>query len=353
MKDVKTILLEGKTESGKTRGILFDEVEKMIAKEENLLILDSKAEYYNNFYKALKDKDYQILLINLADAKKSHGYNPLTLPLYYYKNGDIDKAISLIQMIGDEIFKEENPSIDPYWTNSAASLFVGLALLLFQKAPTNTINLGSVSVAIDAMNHKDNVINKYLKEIDVIDPVYVSLSSIAFAPTDTKDSILSVASQKLKLYILKQDLLNMLSTTDFEIENFGQKKTALFIVTRPGHNVNTIADILIEQILEVTCDHKTKLNVVLDNIETIPSINSLKQFLDMLLPNIKIIIATRNENNLKEMYPDRTFANILEKVNVEDMEKCIAKDACDIKESIEYPENNYKIEVFDIEKNLQ
>ena len=53
MKDVKTILLEGKTESGKTRGILFDEVEKMIAKEENLLILDSKAEYYNNFYKAL------------------------------------------------------------------------------------------------------------------------------------------------------------------------------------------------------------------------------------------------------------------------------------------------------------
>ena len=349
MKDVKTILLEGKAESGKTTGVLFNEVKEMIKKGENLLILDSKAEYYNTFNQELKENGYKNIVVNLADTSQSNGYNPLTLPYYYYKNGNTDKAIELIQTIGAEIFKEENPNMDPYWTNSAASLFAGMALLIFKEAKENEVNIGSISVAINEMNKNENVIMDYLKKLDAMDPIYVMTSSIAFAPIDTKQSILSVASQKIKLYILRENLLNMLAHTDFEIENFGKEKTALFIIARPGHLVNTIGNILIEQVLDVVMDNKTKLNLVLDNIEVIPAINNLKAVLDMLLPNLKVIIATRNIKTLKEMYPNNTFINIMEIVNIDDLEK----NYCEVKGAEPLPQNNNKIAVFDIENHLK
>ncbi len=349
MDNVKTILLEGKAESGKTTGILFNQVKEMIKKEENLLILDAKAEYYNAFNQQLKEKGYKTFVVNLVDAKESNGYNPLTLPYYYYKQGNMDKAIELVQAIGDEIFKEENPNNDPFWSNSASSLFAGLALLIFKEAKEDEVNIGSISVAINEMNKKDNVVNEYLKKLDVMNPIYIMTSSIAFAPFETRQSILSVASQKIKLYILRENLLNMLSHTDFEIENFGKEKIALFIIARPGHLINTIGNILINQVISVTMDTKIKLNLVLDNIEVIPTINNLKSTLDMLLPNLKIIIATRNIQTLKEMYPVNTFINIMKTVNASDLEK----DYYEVKNTETLPQNNYKIKVFDIESHLK
>ena len=41
-----TNLIIGELESGKTRGICFPEIKKVINEEKNLFILDNKEEYY-------------------------------------------------------------------------------------------------------------------------------------------------------------------------------------------------------------------------------------------------------------------------------------------------------------------
>ena len=50
-----TILVIGKGKTGKTRNILFNELDKKIKDGDNLVILDSKYEYYNHFYNKLID----------------------------------------------------------------------------------------------------------------------------------------------------------------------------------------------------------------------------------------------------------------------------------------------------------
>ena len=129
-----TNLIIGKINSGKTRGILFNEFKKSIANKENLFILDEKEEYYKTFKKQLDDNGYKVYVLNLKDTSKSNSFNPLMAPYNYYKNGNIDKAIEFIAELGLEIFKTDNSNIDPFWENSAADYFTALTLILFKEA---------------------------------------------------------------------------------------------------------------------------------------------------------------------------------------------------------------------------
>ena len=54
----KVTLISGKTETNKTKGYLFKQTNEIIEKEENILFLDSKEEYYNEYSALLKEKGY-------------------------------------------------------------------------------------------------------------------------------------------------------------------------------------------------------------------------------------------------------------------------------------------------------
>ena len=82
-----TISVIGKSKTGKTN-ILFNEVSKKINDGDNLLILDTKLEYYNHFYNELKNNEYKIQVVNLSEPLKSDGWNPL-----YENSEDFKNAI--------------------------------------------------------------------------------------------------------------------------------------------------------------------------------------------------------------------------------------------------------------------
>ena len=67
-----TNLILGKIGVGKTTGIMFNEIKELIQKEENLLIVDNKEEYYKTFGKELKEKGYNTLILKRRQEKKSH-----------------------------------------------------------------------------------------------------------------------------------------------------------------------------------------------------------------------------------------------------------------------------------------
>ena len=75
-----TNLLIGKPDSGKTRGYMFSEIEKMIHENKNFFVIDNKEEYYPRFQKILKEKWYDIYLLNFNDPEKSQGFNILYYP---------------------------------------------------------------------------------------------------------------------------------------------------------------------------------------------------------------------------------------------------------------------------------
>lgn len=289
-------LIVGKKNSGKTQGILFNEVKKSISNNENICIYDLKEEYYKTFSNELRQNGYNLLVLNLAEPEKSNGFNPLLAPYLLYKQGNLDKSISMINDLALEIFKEEGAS-DPFWENMASNYFIGLTTILFKEASLEQINLGSIQVMMcqgEESYNDTTYLKKYLENVDVTSTIYSSLSPIVFAPNDTKGSILSVAKQKLNAYIFREQLFNMLNTNEINLLELNGK-CAIFIIGRDG--VNDIANIFIDQLSEMK---NIEFTYILDNLDGLRKIIALESLINSNLN--KVYVSVRNIDRVKERY---------------------------------------------------
>lgn len=294
-----TNLIIGKKNTGKTKYILFNEVKKAINNNENLCIFNTRDEYFKTFSKGLKDNNYNLITLNLNDTTKSNGYNPLIVPYELYKNNKLDEAVALINNLALELFKDDNPNSDPFWENMAANYFTGLVLILFKEGRLDEINLGSIQVIMNQgeMSINDTTyLKKYLENIDVTDIIYISLSPIVFAPVETRGSIISVAKQKLNLYMLREQLLNLLNTNEININNLTDK-TAIMI---NSDKTMDIANIFIDQLIDTT---SLSFTYILDNFDSLKAILSFNKLLDNAsYSNNKVYAAVHNEETLKDKY---------------------------------------------------
>lgn len=312
MKDTNLII--GKKNTGKTRNILFKEINQLIRENDNLLIYDNRDEYYLTFSEKLKENNYNIITLNLLDTTKTNGYNPLLLPYLLYKENTIDKAISMINDLALEIFKSDNSNIDPFWENMSANYFTGLVLILFNEANKEEINIGSIQVLMNQGELKlDNrtYLQKYLEDIDVTNTIYSLLSPIVFAPFDTKGSIISFTKQKLNNYLIREQLLNLLNTNEINLQEI-KEKTAIYILG--NESINPIANIFINQIIQ---NVNIPFTFVLDNFD---SLKRLSNF-DYLIKNAsylhhKVYVAIHNEIEFKEKYGKYVIDNFENIINL-------------------------------------
>ena len=330
MLNKNTNLIIGKINSGKTRGILLKEAKRAIQNEENLLFLDNKKEYYGTYAKELKEKGYNVLVFNLDDATKTNGWNPLSLPYYFYKKGQIDLTVELVNSLGLDIFKADGQSMDPFWENTSAEYFTGLVLTLFKEAKEEEVNFGSIGTMISLGDKKigdTTVIKKYVESLDPLNAIYVSMSPTAFAPNDTKASIMSVVKQKLNIFLMRENLLNALNTNDIDLANI-KGKTAIFIIGKP--ELNSLANVLISQVKYLP--NYASFNFILDNFDTLPVFKSLQIFVENASFNgSKINVAVKNKEEMEEKYGkyviDR-FENVLEVKEEKDLVEVGNYDVC-------------------------
>ena len=138
-----TNLIIGKPDSGKTRGYMFNQVKEMISNGEKLFIWDNKEEYYNYFYNDLKDSHYTIKMVRLDEPENSNGFNILSIPYSLYKNGNVDKALLLIQELGVSMVNTSD-NVTDFWDNNARDLLCSLILLLFKEGKKEEINFYSI-----------------------------------------------------------------------------------------------------------------------------------------------------------------------------------------------------------------
>lgn len=309
MKDTNLII--GKKNTGKTKYHLFDEVKTSIKNNENLCIFNTRDEYFKTFSQELKNNKYNVLLLNINDATKSNGYNPLQAPYELYKEGKKDQAILLVDDLAHEIFKEDGHNVDPFWQNMASSYFVGLVLILFNESELEKINLGSVQVMMGQGEEKyenTTYLKKYLNSIDATNIIYTMLSPIVYAPADTEGSIISVCKQKLNQYMYREELLNMLNTNDINIRKLKEKTAVIIIASK----MTDIVNIFINQLVEAS---NLSFTYILDNFDSLRVVLSLKELLDNATYNKnKVHVAIHNIDEFKDLYGkyiDDKFENII------------------------------------------
>jgi len=301
-----TNLIIGKINSGKTKGILFSEMKRIITNDESFIVLDNRGEYYKTFGDETNKKGYNTLVINLDNPSLSNGYNPLLLPYKLYKNGNFDDCSILLKKITTEIFKEDKVSnSDPFWENMASDYVAGLILTMFKTASEEEINFGSLGTMLNHVNkkYKDSTIFKtYLDNLSPLDSCYVLSSATEYAPLETRESILSVVRQKLNIIFMKENLLNMLSVNDGDLDNV-KDKTAIFIIGN-----NNVANMFLGQLLYVLKKKSLLFNIILDNLDSYSRIVEMRELVENASYNgLKVNVAIRSLEEIEDKYGKYIF----------------------------------------------
>src|SRR5699024_8636871 len=120
-------LVIGSTGSGKTETVVKPMVNLLAKKGESMIITDPKGEIYKYSAAYLRSKGYNIIVLNFREPLKGNSWNPLTLPYKYYKSGNQDKAIELLDDVALNIlYDPSNKSESDFWEKSSADYFSGL-----------------------------------------------------------------------------------------------------------------------------------------------------------------------------------------------------------------------------------
>lgn len=248
-------LVIGATGSGKTQTVILPMVHSLAKAKESMIITDPKGEIYEKTSNMLRARGYQILLLNFRDPQNGNAWNPMSLPYQMYKEGNHDKAIELLDDLALNIlYDDSNKNADPFWEKTSADYFSGVALGLFEDAKPNEININSISLATTVGEEKfggSTYIKEYFGAKDPGSPASINASSTIMAPSETKGSILSVFKQKVKLFASRENLSEMLSHSDINLESIGERPTAVFIVIQDEKKTyHSLVTILLKQIYE-------------------------------------------------------------------------------------------------------
>ena len=281
-------LVIGATGSGKTQTVILPLVHSLAKAKESMIITDPKGEIYEKTSNMLRSRGYQILLLNFRDPQNGNAWNPMSLPYQMYKSGNQDKAIELLDDLALNIlYDESNQNADPFWEKTSADYFSGVALGLFEDAKEEEININSISLATTVGEEKfggSTYIKEYFAAKDPASAAAINASSTIMAPTETKGSILSVFKQKVKLFASRDNLSEMLSHSDIDLESIGQRPTAVFIVIQDEKKTyHSLVTILLKQIYEtligVAQEHGGKLpvrtNFLLDEFANMPPLKDV------------------------------------------------------------------------------
>ncbi|MBQ8207095.1 MAG: type IV secretory system conjugative DNA transfer family protein [Bacilli bacterium] len=317
-------LVIGSTGSGKTTAIIYPLIELLSKHGESMIITDPKGELYEKKSNMLRSKGYNIVLLNFRDPGRGNAWNPLSLPYNLWKSGNQDKAIELLEDLAANILYDEgNKNADPFWEKTSADYFSGLALSLFADADEEQINLNSISLMTTVGEEKlggSTYIKEYFNTKDPNSPEYVSASSTILAPSDTKMSILAVFKQKIKLFASRANLSEMLSYSDFNIEDIGKKKTALFIVIQDEKKTyHSLVTILIKQIYETLIDVAQscggelpiRTNFLLDEFANMPPLKDVTTMITAARSRLmRFTMIIQNFAQLNEVYGEHDAETI-------------------------------------------
>ena len=319
--DSHTIVF-GSTGSKKTRAFVMPAIKILGRAGESMIINDSKGELFNRLAGELQKEGYEIITINFRDPAVGNAWNPLAIPYRYYLEGDMDKAAEFANDIANTLMLAEVSNQDPYWDYASSDCCYGLILLLFryceeQKVPEGSVNIANLMALRRKLyekgtRSKDGVLWRWASQNEL---VAASLSGSIMAPQDTMNSILAVFDQKMRSFTIQPTLLDMLANNDISIEQIGQRKTAVFLITPDEKTAyHRLVSLFISQSYQnliYTAMQQggrvpLRINYILDEFSSLPAIGS--DFPSMIAAarsrNIRFSIVCQSKNQLVRRYKE-------------------------------------------------
>lgn len=284
----------GITASGKTTNFILHRIKQIVDGGESAIILDPKGELWSETAGLFSQADYDnIWRYNLTDASRSDASNPFSLGVAYWKQanqtydaelkvwqenitnvalagGDpseyvlshpapspnYSRAIESWKTLVNTLCEDQNAGQNKIWNDYASDLILGTTIFLAEINQLDKINASSIRLTI---SQPDLLIEAATSCTKVTDNSRQLLSTFLVAPDKTRESILSVATRKLSLLILNDDIKKITSNNNIDFSKLGTEKSVIFVTVHDERTTyHFLATLLIQQAYEVLIDQSRR-----------------------------------------------------------------------------------------------
>lgn len=260
---------------------------------DNLLVIDNNLNVYNTFKKKLKNK-FNIVTLGLTSDNNETNKDLLELVFNLYKEGKTSIAFELLNDFSNVIFKDD--AIDPFWNESAASLFIGASLYLFKTS--DKVTFMDVYNKVDYFYERGKEdLKKYINESND-NEVAMYLDGLIKMPPETKGGVVATFNQKLRNVAFRMKNVNI--NTDANA----------FIVCDYTASLSKEARLIYTFLKRMASVNNKQLNIVFPSIDTYENMYDFKTELNSgPTTNVRYFLITSSLDYLKEKY-----SNLIEAV---------------------------------------
>ncbi len=306
------VLVVGGSGSGKTFSYCKPNVMQC---NTSYVVLDPKGEILRDTGNLLKQKGYEVKVLDLINMDKSNCYNPF---MYLKNDNDVQRLVT-------NLFKSTTPkesqSQDPFWDKAAEMLLLSLIFYLKHEAPEEEQNFEMVMELLRAGDVKEDD-DDYVSALDMLfnrletrNPNHIALKyyrSYHSGSGKTLKSIQVTLQSRLEKFNL-ESMSKLTFTDEMDLASLGEKKTALFaIIPDNDTSFNFLVSILYTQLFQqlfYVADYKymgelpIPVHLVMDEFANVGLPDDFDKILSVMRSrNISVSIILQNIAQLKALF---------------------------------------------------
>jgi type IV secretion system protein VirD4 len=257
-RNLNTVVVGG-SGAGKTR---FYAKPNLCQANTSFVVLDPKGELLRDTGYLLKQKGYDVRVLDLLNMEKSHCYNPF---VYLRDDNDVQRLVT-------NLFKSTTPkgsqSNDPFWDTAASMLLLALVFYLKYEAPPDEQNFPMVMEMLRAADVREDMdeytspLDELFERLEMRDPDHIAVKyykDYHSGSAKTLKSIQITLAARLEKFNLSS-LAALTATDELDLPSLGEKKVALFaLIPDNDTSFNFLVSILYTQLFQqlfYLADHK-------------------------------------------------------------------------------------------------
>lgn len=257
-RNLNTVVVGG-SGAGKTR---FYAKPNLCQANTSFTVLDPKGELLRSTGHLLRQKGYEVRVLDLLNMEKSHCYNPF---VYLRDDNDVQRLVT-------NLFKSTTPkgsqSNDPFWDTAASMLLLALIFYLKYEAPPDEQNFPMVMEMLRAADVREDCdeytspLDELFERLEMREPDHIAVKyykDYHSGSTKTLKSIQITLAARLEKFNLSS-LASLTATDELDLPSLGEKKVALFaLIPDNDTSFNFLVSILYTQLFQqlfYLADHK-------------------------------------------------------------------------------------------------
>ena len=318
-RNLNTVVVGG-SGAGKTR---FFAKPNLCQANTSFTVLDPKGELLRSTGHLLRQKGYEVRVLDLLNMEKSHCYNPF---VYLRDDNDVQRLVT-------NLFKSTTPkgsqSNDPFWDTAASMLLLALIFYLKYEAPPDEQNFPMVMEMLRAADVREDCdeytspLDELFERLEMREPDHIAVKyykDYHSGSAKTLKSIQITLAARLEKFNLSS-LAALTATDELDLPSLGEKKVALFaLIPDNDTSFNFLVSILYTQLFQqlfYLADYKyggslpVPVHFLMDEFSNVSLPEDLSKILAVMRSrNVYVSIILQNVAALKALF-EKEWESIL------------------------------------------